>query len=165
MTPISRRRSQSRAVLQLALLTATTVNLALAQDIEGQLAEARLRWESAAFGNYRFAYKKHCPCYREEPATTIVTVRDGRVAEVRYRHANASADVVIAADRIQWYWTVEDLFGVIADALASDMLALRAEYEPTHGYPEHVYLDYDPAAVGDEIELRAVELTPLPAQD
>ena len=133
-----------------------------AQGGERQLEEAKARWRSAAIEAYRYAYKKHCPCYREEPATTLVSVRAGRVVDVRYRHAGSSEEVVVAADRIEWYWTVDDLFAVIADALAADMPAFKAEYEGTLGYPLHVYLDYDPTLVGDEIELRAVDLLPLP---
>lgn len=146
----------------IVLIGASAATGARGQDAIALFEQAQQRWRAAAIDDYRFAYKKHCPCYRDEPATTIVSVRAGQVAEVRYRHDGAADDIVVAADRIQWYWTVDDLFSVIAAALESGMAGFTAEYDPLHGYPQHLYLDYDPATAGDEIELRAVELVRLP---
>jgi hypothetical protein len=133
-----------------------------AQDVQQALSAAQSRWQGAGLSSYRFAYQKHCPCYRDAPAMTIVTVRDGSIASVHYRHPGATEDVIVAADRIEWYWTVSDLFELIASASMSDTTELRAAFDPERGYPTYIYLDYDLATVGDEIELRVAELTATP---
>ena len=135
---------------------------ARAQPPAEALENARARWQASRITSYELAYKKHCPCYRDEPATTIVTVTDGQITRVRYRHDGANEDVEIAADRIQRYWTVPDLFEVIAAALADRAVDLRATYEGARGLPTYLYLDYDRASVGDEIELRVSELAERP---
>ena len=167
-TPPERRRAllgSGRGLLHACTTAALLLGLAGnggAQTPDAALAAARDRWQASGIDSYEFAYRKHCPCYRDEPATTIVEVSEGRITGVRYRHAGAAEEVVIAADRIEWYWTVTDLFEVIAAALADPAVEVRVDYESVRGVPSYLYLDYDRASVGDEIELRMSALTERP---
>lgn len=122
------------------------------------LAEARALWRAAGIASYRYEYRKYCECHPTEPATTITTVRDGKVVEVRYRAAGFD-DVVLAPERIAWYWTIEDLFALVESA--RDNPSLRVDYDPEQGFPRRVYLDPDPVLEGDEIDLRVSSLVPL----
>jgi len=122
------------------------------------LEEARARWHDAGIEAYRYEYRKFCECHPTEPATTVVTVGGGRVREVRYRVAGLP-DVVLAPDRIGWYWTIEDLFALLA--VEQDNRSLRVSFEPSLGYPMTIYFDRDPAIEGDEIDVRVSSLVPL----
>jgi Family of unknown function (DUF6174) len=123
------------------------------------LEQARALWRAAGVAAYRYEYRKFCECHPTDPATTVVTVRGARIEEVRYRYANGEPDVVLAPDRISWYWTIEGLFALIESG--RDNPSLRVTYDSDRGYPLTVYLDPDTSIEGDEIDVRVSGLTPL----
>ena len=126
----------------------------LADDIGlERLESARARWLAAQSGNYRYSYQKYCDCYRGEPPTTVVTVRNGRIDEVFHVHSDSDRQVPARDGSVDLYWTVEDLFGKLAAAYAREAV-VRVEYDSSQGYPVSLYIDYDPAFSGDETDLR-----------
>jgi len=127
------------------------------------LDAARERWRAAALGGYEYGYHKYCECHRESPPETVVTVRDGSVVGVRHRPAGTTGTEVPAADKnLEYYWTVDGLFGLIASALERGV-QVRAVYDGALGYPREVYIDYDANFIGDELDLRLTAVTPVAA--
>ena len=53
--------------------------------------------------------------------------------------------------------TIDDLFTLVETA-SRNAATLRVTYEPELGYPAYVYIDYDHAMVGEEVELRVVSV-------
>jgi hypothetical protein len=128
-----------------------------------ELDSARERWRAAALGGYEYGYHKYCECHRESPPETVVTVRDGSVVGVRHRPAGTTGTEVPAADKnLEYYWTVDGLFGLIASALERGV-QVRAVYDGALGYPREVYIDYDANFIGDELDLRLTAVTPVAA--
>lgn len=128
---------------------------------DAELDSARERWRGAALAGYEYGYHKYCECHREAPPETVVTVRDGSVVGVRHRPAGTTGTEVPAADKnLEYYWTVDGLFGLIASALERGV-QVRAVYDDALGYPREVYIDYDANFIGDELDLRLTAVTPV----
>ena len=141
------------AVGRLRELAVVVVSVALpivgiAQDTEG----ARARWRAAAIDDYEYSYQRVCDCHPDQLADTIVTVSDGEIVAVRYARDDYAEDVPVAADRLSWFRTIEDLFTLVESAVANDAL-VRATFDAERGYPTKVYVDYVQDLVGDEVDL------------
>lgn len=130
---------------------------------DAELDAARARWQGAALAGYEYGYHKFCECHRESPPETIVTVQEGKVVRVRHRPSGTTETEVPAADKnLEYYWTVDGLFGLIASAQERGV-QVRAVYDGALGYPREVYIDYDANFIGDELDLRLTAVTPLAA--
>ena len=132
-------------------------SLALA---DAELDAARTRWESAALASYEYGYHKYCECHRDSPPETTVTVRDDKVVGVRHRPVGSATEVPAAEKNLEYYWTVDGLFGLIASAQARGV-QVRAQYDGALGFPREVYIDYDADFIGDELDVRLTGVTAL----
>jgi hypothetical protein len=148
---------RARACLVVAWLTAGALWPAAADT---ELDAARARWQRAALASYEYGYHKFCECHRESPPETIVTVAGNEVTRVRHRPAGSATEVP-ALDRIEYYWTVEGLFELVASALGRGV-EVRVAYDETLGYPREIYIDYDAGFIGDELDLRLTRVAALP---
>lgn len=133
--------------------------LAGAQAQPPDLDAHRQRWQAAGIASYRYAYRKYCECQPKEPPRTFVTVRDGRVADVFHVHPDSDRQVPARSGSLEYYWTIDDLFDLLETAAAGDAV-VRMQFHETLGYPILVYVDYDPALFGDEVDVRVTELEP-----
>ncbi len=98
------------------------------QGVAGNPAQQRTAWEAQAIDDYRFAYSRVCFCLQR--GTVRVTVRDGRVTDVR------QVKTGLQVPRESWgeFLTVDGLFDEIAEAQARSEYA-AATFHPTLGYP------------------------------
>ena len=147
------------ARMGLASLLALGANAAFA---DAELDAARARWQTAALKAYEYGYHKYCDCHRDSPPETVVSVRDGKVFGVRHRPVGSSNEVPAADKNLEYYWTVEGLFELIASAQARGV-ETRASYDAALGFPREIYIDYDSKLIGDELDVRLTQVTPLPA--
>ena len=146
-----------RAGLGSILALAATSALA-----DAELDAARTRWESAALSGYEYGYHKYCECHRDSPPETTVTVREDKVVGVRHRPVGSATEVPAAEKNLEYYWTVDGLFGLIASAQARGV-QVRAQYDAALGFPREVYIDYDADFIGDELDVRLTAVTALAA--
>ena len=146
---------RSGAAVVLALVAAAS----LADDAGlAELAAARERWQSTLSGDYALAYRKFCECNRTAPPETTVTVAGGRIVSVSHRHDDTGTDVPAREGSLDDYWTVDELFDRLATALAREAV-VRATYAPDRGYPVSIFIDYEAALIGDEIDLRGIRVS------
>jgi len=131
-------------------LAATAVHAAGLAD---ELDASRSRWNAAATTQYRYGYQKYCDCHPEDPPETIVSVDGGRITRVYHVHADSAREVPAREGSLDLYWTMGDLFDLIAAALERGV-TVRAQFDEALGYPTRIYIDYDPAAVADDLDLR-----------
>jgi hypothetical protein len=127
---------------------------------DAELDAAQARWQSAALASYEYGYNKYCDCHRESPPETVVTVRSGKVTGVRHRPAGTTTEVPAAEKNFGYYWTVDELFALIASALERGV-QVRAAYDAELGFPRQIYIDYDAKLIGDELDLRLTGVTRL----
>jgi hypothetical protein len=140
----------------LTLLLAGGTNAAQPEELQ-KVRENRARWAASGVSSYEYAYNKFCECHGEEPPETVVTVSDGAIVRVHHKHADSGREVPARAGSLEYYWTVEDLFALLEKAAGGDA-TVRARYDATLGYPLQVYVDYQPALVGDEVDVRLTRL-------
>jgi uncharacterized protein DUF6174 len=148
-----------RASLYAAVIT-IALRFALPALADANLDAARARWKSAAIANYEYGYNKYCDCHRESPPETVVTVRGGTVTSVRHRPVGTTVEVPAADKNLQYYWTVDGLFELVAAAQARGV-QVRAAYDAELGFPREIYIDYDAKLIGDELDLRMTGVTRL----
>ena len=91
----------------------------------------------------------------------MVSVRDGKVVNVRHRPVGSTTEVPAADKNFEYYWTVDGLFDLIAAAEARHV-EVHARYDSTVGYPTQIYIDYDKNLIGDELDLKLTGVTPVP---
>lgn len=126
------------------------------------LEGARSRWQSAALAGYEYGYHKYCECHRESPPETVVTVRNDKVVGVRHRPAGTAVEVPAADKNLDYYWTVDGLFGLIASAEQRGV-EVRAVYDEALGFPREIFIDYDANFIGDELDLRLTAVNAVAA--
>ena len=149
--------------MRAAFWLAATVLAALpaAVHADAQLDVARAKWRAAKLVNYEYGYRKFCECHRDSPPETVVSVRDGKVVNVRHRPAGSTTEVPAAEKNFEYYWTVDGLFELVA-AAAERHVEVRAEFDAKLGYPTQIHIDYDKNLIGDELDLTLTGVTPLP---
>jgi hypothetical protein len=124
------------------------------------LAAARNLWRRAALADYEYGYRKYCACHPDTPPETIVTVRGGAIVNVRHRPVDSTNEVPARAGSLQYYWTIDELFELIASARARGA-AVRATYDGERGFPTEIHIDYDKNAIGDELDVVLTTVTPV----
>ena len=150
------RSIATRASAALAAALVAAASLADEAGLE-ELAAARERWQSTESRDYVFAYRKYCECNRDEPPETVVTVAGGRIVSVSHRHEDTGTEVPAREGSLELYWTIDGLFDKLARALANDAV-VRVAYDPRQGYPTSLFIDYAPALIGDETDLRQIRV-------
>ena len=142
-------------------LAATVACLALAVGAQpDNLAAARSVWRRAAVTDYEYGYRKYCACHPDTPPETIVTVRGGAVVGVRHRPVDATNEVPARPGSLQYYWTIDELFDLIASAQRRSA-TVRATYDAERGFPTEIHIDYDKNAIGDEVDVVLTTVMPL----
>jgi len=153
------------SVLQRCLLgaTASVASLLAAPGLaraDASLDAARALWRQAGLQSYEYGYRKFCECHPETPPETVVSVRAGTVVGVRHRPVNSTVEVPAQQKNLEFYWTMDGLFALVASALERGV-QVRVAYDVTFGFPRQVYIDYDADFIGDELDLRLTTVTPL----
>ena len=98
------------------------------------LAQARSLWASAGIEDYDLLMERVCFCVYVGPAR--VEVRDGvQVATI------LETDLSLDPSAVGEYPTVEELFELVADAVAREADELRVTYHPVLGYPVDLWVD------------------------
>lgn len=160
MTPTTTVRRAARGISLAAACWLPLIAASAAEPEADRLSEHRMLWQAAAIGDYEYGYNKFCECHRDNPPETLVTVRDGEVVRVRHRPFGFDHEVEAEQRNLEFYWTVDALFDLVATALDRGV-EVRADYDPALGYPTHVYVDYDANLIGEELDLRLTRLDPL----
>jgi hypothetical protein len=151
--------SHRAKLLRLCAVTAGALILFEARPQD--LPASRAVWDAAGIADYEYSYQRVCECHPDQLADTIVRVRSNRVVGVRYARDDYAQEVAVAAEKVSWYRTIDDLFSLLETAQASADV-VRVTFDAQHGYPSSIYIDYLADLVGDEVDLRVTRFTPLP---
>lgn len=143
----------------LAALAVGGMNAAHADDLEA-LDENRRRWQAADVDSYVYAYTKFCECHPETPPETYVTVHGGAVVDVRHKPYGFDHYVQAEPRNFEWYWTVEQLFDLVAAGIERGA-SVRVRYDEELGFPRRLFVDRDRDLIGDEIDLELTRLDPI----
>ncbi|MFN2315760.1 MAG: DUF6174 domain-containing protein [Gemmatimonadales bacterium] len=120
-----------------------------------RLAEAVLRWDTAAYPSYEFEMMRHCYCGLVDVGQRVtVTVVDNEVVSAKF----TETDQPIEGDPLASLPTVPALFAMIAGAITQKAHRLDVSYHPVHGAPSSISVDYRKNADDDELAVTIFEL-------
>lgn len=137
------------------LLSACVVGPDGADD---DLARNRERWRAQRIQDYQVQFRLVCFCGTEVTEPVTLEVRRGTLVSVT-RVADGRA-----VDSSQWrgrYYTVDELFALIAEARQGGAHEVRVAYDGTLGHPVDVYLDPNRGVADDERHFQVSGLVPL----
>lgn len=137
-------------------VTACSVADSIQADGLDDLGIARAQWAHAGLEDYDLDMVRLCFC--SSPAEVVVRVRGGVRVEVLSAADGGSAP--LAPEQATLYPTVEELFGLIDEAVRKRVDELRVRYHPSLGYPVDLWIDERRSIDDDEVGFR-VDLRPV----
>jgi hypothetical protein len=127
-------------------------------DALDELARNRERWRSQRIADYQVRFRLICFCVLETTEPVILTVRRGSLVSVTRVSDGRPVDPT------QWtgrYYTVDEMFALIAEAEARGADEVRVTYDAALGYPREVFLDEDQRLADEERTFELSALAPL----
>jgi uncharacterized protein DUF6174 len=145
-----------RAVFASLLLAATTAGCLTSPDDADELSRQRRRWNSQGITDYRVLSQLICFCISDATTPVVLHVLNRRLVSV------SRADDLSPVPPSEWafrYYTIDEMFDLIADAQAKGASEVRVSYDPMLGYPTSVFLDMSSRVADDERQFELSGLT------
>jgi hypothetical protein len=148
--------SHRRGLLRLLVLALATAGCLTSPDEAGELGRQRQKWESQGITDYRVLSRMICFCVGDATTPVVLHVLNRRLVSV------SRADDLSPVPPTDWafrYYTIDEMFDLIADAQARGASEVRVTYDPLLGYPTSVYLDMSSRVADDERQFEISGLT------
>jgi hypothetical protein len=151
--------SATRALLTALLLSLTLPACTTSPDDPGDdLATNRRHWQSQRIADYQVQFRMTCFCVPDVTAPVVLQVRGGAIASV----TRVSDGVAVPQSRWEGiYYTVDQMFALIADAQAKGADEVRVSYDPVLRYPTTVFIDQSVRLADEEWRFEMSGLTPV----
>jgi hypothetical protein len=124
---------------------------------QGELLENARAWQAMGIDAYTFVFSRTCFCPVELFRPARITVRDGAVESATY----VDDGQPVAASVLPTYQTIDELFEMIADAVARKAVTVDVTYDPDLHYPTQGYIDISEMIADEEQGFTASDLEPL----
>lgn len=148
-------RSAVPLLLALSCLVGCSAGSSPDAGPQRELATQERLWQAAGFESYRFEFQQQCFCVREQVHPVIIEVRESRIARVISKETGQDFS---NEPKLRWY-TVSDLFKIIAEAQSNDAESLVVRFDPQLGYPTHI--EFGSLAADAGVIYSASNLEPL----
>jgi hypothetical protein len=150
----ARRRFLGAALLALLVLGCGTTGPSDPLDRERErLEQARAQWRSLGIADYRFTFQRSCFCAPSLREPALVNVIRGSIVSVE----SAAGEPQDPA----FYYTVEELFALIEEAIDQGAARLSVTYDPGLGYPTSGHIDRSEMIADEELGFEASSLEQL----
>ncbi len=123
-----------------------------------QLREHWARWDRTGPIDYQYEVVQSCFCGLPAVGRTVVIIVEDRRIEAAWIKSTGELIPPAAWGHLP---VVEDLFGLVEDAIARRADRLDVRYDARYGYPRLVDIDYDRRAIDEEFRVEAFNLFPL----
>lgn len=152
--------TMTRALLAALLLSVTLPACTTSPDEPGDdLFANRRQWLSQRIDDYQIQFRLICFCVPDATAPVILQVRNGAIVSV----TRVSDGVAVPPSKWQGiYYTVDQMFALIADAQAKGADEVRVSYDSALSYPTLVFIDESQRLADEERHFEMSGLTPLP---
>ena len=146
-----------------ALLGALFISLTLSacttspDDPGDDLFANRRQWQAQGIRDYQVKFSLSCFCVTDVTQPVLLQVRNGAIVSVT-RVADGAAVPSTKWEGI--YYTVDQMFALIADAQAKGADEVRVEYHAELRYPTAVFIDQSRRLADEERYFEMGELQP-----
>jgi hypothetical protein len=148
--------SRPAALVAAVLLSSAMGGCLTSPDDTEELSRQRQKWESQGITDYRVLSRMICFCIGDATAPVVLHVLNRRLVSV------SRADDLSPVPPSEWafrYYTIDEMFDLIAEAQAKGASEVRVTYDPMLGYPTSVYLDMSSRVADDERQFEISGLT------
>ena len=138
------------------LLSLAMAGCLTSPDDADELGRQRQKWESQGITDYRVLSRMICFCVGDATTPVVLHVLNRRLVSV------SRADDLSPVPPSDWafrYYTIDEMFDLIAEAQARGASEVRVTYDPMLGYPTSVYLDMSSRVADDERQFEISGLT------
>ena len=143
MVNVTRAAALGALLLSLMLPACTTSP----DDPGDELATNRRHWQSQRIADYQVQFRMSCFCVSDVTAPVVLQVRGGAIVSV------TRVSDGVAVPQSKWegiYYTVDQMFALIADAKAKGADEVRVSYDPLLRYPTTVFIDQSQRLADEE---------------
>lgn len=148
----------TRALLGALLLSVTLPACTTSPDDPGDdLFANRRQWQTQRIADYQIQFRMSCFCIVEATQPVVLQVRNNAIVSV----TRVSDGGAVPAS--QWegrYYTVDQMFALIADAEAKGADEVRVEYHTELRYPTTVFIDQSTRLADEERWFEMSDLQP-----
>jgi hypothetical protein len=123
------------------------------EKLEKELNRNWNRWDREAIDSYSLTQTHICECIPLFQGPSRIWVVDGVITRVE----KSLGGEVVEEDAWSTWYTVEEMFQLIADAIDDRFFFLEVEYDPVRGFPTRIALDRVEQTVDDERVMRNSE--------
>jgi hypothetical protein len=117
------------------------------QGLEAKLARAHGLWLKTLGSTLRYEAQKFCFC--RDTRRVQVTERGGKVLEMR----DVATGTLIPQEEWSLHASATDAFQLLHDSIEWGAQSIRAEFDPTHGFPTEIEVDSHEYVADDEIRI------------
>jgi hypothetical protein len=127
-------------------------------DPGDDLGANRRHWQSQRIADYQVQFRMSCFCVPDVIAPVVLQVRGGAIVSV----TRVSDGVAVPPSRWKGiYYTVDQMFALIADAQAKGADEIRVSYDAVLRYPTTVFIDQSVQLADEELRVEMSGLTPV----
>jgi hypothetical protein len=149
--------SRKTALRWLPLALTLTSCVSSPDDVSDDVSAQRRKWQSQQITSYRVQSSLSCFCIREATEPVLLEVRNRALVSVTRVSDGAPVPPSEWADR---YYTVDEMFVLIASAERSGADEVRVSYDPRLGYPTQVFIDQSQQLADEERWFELAGLSP-----
>ncbi len=121
-----------------------------------ELDSHRDLWNDENITEYTYTLQITCFCPPEITQPVVVRVSQDSILSV----VNAANGEPVDGSLLGNFYTVDDLFDVVQDAIDGEAQQLSVTYDADLHYPSSIVIDYDERAIDEELGLTASQLKP-----
>ena len=119
---------------------------------EDKLLLNQKKWIGNNIASYEFTLKVNCFCLPARVGPHIIKVADDKIVSVN----NSPYDITKTGELM----TINQLFEFIKTSIAKNPFSNTIEYNPSYGYPQNVYFDFNQQIADEEIGYQITNFKP-----
>jgi uncharacterized protein YceK len=135
-------------VMALLLAGCASVN---ALGSQSEIKQNQAKWQDASISHYRYDLSISCFCVFTQDMPLKIEVQDGKVLSMQYKSGKEIDPSLL--ELFEKYATIDRTFAELKADLNGAADEVIAKYDPTHGFPTEVTIDFEKQATDDELYL------------
>ncbi len=141
--------------------TGCSIFTSLEGDRQGSLDEGRSLWNTAGITDYTIRLQRTTACFFCDTSDLVPDARLTVVADTLTEVFDIQNDVAVTQINPGVFFTINELFDFLQDAIDQDAAGFDVSYDGVLGYPTDIDIDISRRFVDDDVGFRVREFTEL----